>query len=134
LRLLGVDWGSKRIGVAVGVLEHGIATPRPNITPAGKLSSDAETIVKLALAEDAEKVVLGLPVEPSGQEGKMARLVRQLGSEIEKQMPVVYVDETLSSVEAETVMHDAGLKASERDRKRDAEAACRILERYLSQA
>jgi putative Holliday junction resolvase len=134
LRILGVDWGSKRIGLAIAESEHGIVSPRSNLVPTGTLKLDAQNILDAAKREEAGLVVVGLPIEPDGQEGKMARLVRQLAGNIEGVLPVAFVDETLTSVEAISAMAEAGLKASERRKKVDAEAACRILERYLEQA
>lgn len=134
MRILGVDWGSKRIGLAIAESEHGIVSPRSNLTPTGTLKLDAQNILEVAKREQAVQIVLGLPIEPGGEEGKMARLVRQLAGNIEGVLPVAFVDETLTSVEAIGAMAEAGLKASERRKKVDAEAACRILERYLEQA
>lgn len=134
MRILGVDWGFKRIGLAIAESEHGIVSPRSNLVPTGTLILDAQKISEAATREGATLVVLGLPIEPEGVEGKMARLVRQLAGNIEDIIPVAFVDESLTSVEAMSAMAEAGLKASERKKKVDAEAACRILERYLEQA
>lgn len=101
------------------------------MSASGKLKNDALALAQLAKRQEAEMVVLGLPLE-HGEEGRMARIVRQLGGHLNDLGIVVeYVDETLSSVEAEESLRDAGMKASQRKRARDGEAACRILERYL---
>ena len=135
MRLLGVDFGFKRIGLAVMESEVGLPAPRNPLAASGKLKSDAGAISEAAKREGAEGVVLGLPIEPSGEEGRMARICRQLAGHLEPfGRPVFLVDERLSSVQAERVLLDGGLKASERRKKRDAEAACVILERYLEEA
>ncbi|MEA2552124.1 MAG: putative pre6S rRNA nuclease [Fimbriimonadaceae bacterium] len=132
MRLLGVDFGSKRIGIAVAEAEHGIVTPRSPITPTGTLRKDAANLAQLAKAEQADAIVLGLPLEPGGIEGRMAKIARVLASEIEQAgFRVELVDETLTSVQAESEMAAEGLKASRRRKLRDGEAARLILERYL---
>lgn len=109
----------------------GLPSPLPALNASGKLKVDATTIAGLAKRQEADKVVLGLPLE-DGEEGKMARVMRQLGGHLtDAGLVVDYVDETLTSVEAEGVLLGTGMKASERRKHRDGEAACRILERYL---
>lgn len=131
MRLLGVDFGFARIGAAVTDEAVGLPSALPALSASGKLRVDAGAIALLAKRQEAGKVVLGLPLE-DGQEGKMARVMRQLGGHLEGLGLVVdYVDETLTSVEAEASLLETGMKASQRKRARDGEAACRILERYL---
>ena len=132
MRFLAIDWGTKRIGVAVGEQDQKIATARPTITPTGTLKKDAILIVELAKKEQAQAIVLGLPIEPGGEEGRMAKIARMLAQEIENAgMRVELVDETLTSVQAETEMIAGGVKASRRRKLRDGEAACLILERFF---
>jgi len=131
VRLLGIDFGFARIGAAVTDDAVGLPTPLPALNASGKLKVDAVAIATLAKRQEAEKIVLGLPLE-DGEEGKMARVMRQLGGHLQTAGLVVdFVDETLTSVEAEGVLLGTGMKASERRKHRDGEAACRILERYL---
>ena len=132
MRLMGVDFGFKRIGIAVGESSPAVASPRPALTASGTLKRDAEAISALAKREGAELIVVGLPLEGDGSVGKMARIcttvaehLRELGHQVET------VDETLTSVQAEQGLHDMGLKASLRRKARDGEAACLILERYM---
>jgi len=129
-----VDFGFKRIGLAVGESEFGVVTPRPTILAAGALKKDAVAIHSLAKKEEANAIVLGLPIEPDGQEGRMARICRNLGQLlVDAGATVHFVDETLTSVEAESAMAEAGLKASDRRKLRDGEAAARILERFMAE-
>lgn len=80
----------------------------------------------------AEAIVLGLPLEPGGVEGRMAKIARALAKEIEDAgCPVKLVDETLTSVQAEAELVADGLKVSQRRKLRDGEAARLILERYI---
>lgn len=132
MRLLGVDFGFKRIGIAVVDSDAGIPSPRPALDASGKLKTDAETLKRLAAREEAQGIVLGLPIEPAGEEGRMARVCRQLAGHIEAQgLSVFLVDERLTSVEAERNLLQEDLTGAMRRKRRDAEAACLILERYL---
>jgi len=134
MRLLAVDLGTKRIGIALGESMPHVVSPRTALEASGKLATDALNIAALARREEVNRIVLGLPVELDGNEGRMARVVRQLGTMIEAEgFTVDYVDEAYTSVEAEAALLAADLKGSERRKRRDGEAACRILERYLAQ-
>jgi putative Holliday junction resolvase len=131
VRLLGIDFGFARIGAAVTDDAVGLPTALTTMNASGKLKVDAQAIATLAKRQEADKVILGLPLE-DGEEGKMARIMRQLGGHVAATGLVVdYVDETLTSVEAETALRGTDMKASQRKKLRDGEAACRILERYL---
>ncbi|MGV3615600.1 MAG: Holliday junction resolvase RuvX [Fimbriimonas sp.] len=133
MRLLGIDFGFKRIGLAVAESEAGFATPRLPFAASGALKRDADALHQLARKEGADAIVLGYPLGDEGEAGRMARIVRTLKEHLEALGNQVHlVDESLSSVEAEGVMLEAGLKASERKKRRDGEAACRILERFMS--
>ncbi len=134
MRLVGIDFGFKRIGVAIAETEVGIVTARPPMLASGALKRDAEAIAKLAKREEAVAVVVGLPVEESGEEGRMARICRTLADHIVGNgMPVVLVDESMTSVEADDTLRQEGLKSSQRRKLRDGEAAALILERYLDE-
>jgi putative Holliday junction resolvase len=131
MRLLGIDFGFKRIGVAVGETGFEIASPRPPMTASGALSKDALAISNLAKKEHVETIVVGLPLE-DGEEGRMARICRQLADHLTSLgHKVEFVDESMSSVEAERTLLNDDLKASQRRKLRDGEAARLILERYM---
>jgi putative holliday junction resolvase len=130
LRVLGVDLGSKRIGIAVGERGFGVASPRPALTASGTLSRDADAISALARREQVDLVVVGVP--ENDQDPRMANVCRKLGGLIESGgLKVAFVDESLTSVHAEDRLLEAQLKGSERRRRRDGEAACLILERFF---
>lgn len=134
MRVLGVDWGSKRIGIAVGDAESGVFSPRPALTASGALKRDAEGISTKAAEEEAEAIVVGLPIATEGEE-RMERICRHLASHLQDLgLKVFTVDEALTSVTAHRDLRDAGLKASQRRRHIDGEAAVRILERWASGA
>lgn len=131
MRVLGVDFGGARIGLAVMETSVGIATARPALASAGSLAKDAKGVAAAARKEGVDRVVLGVPLS-EGEETRMSGVCRKLGALIEGEgVPVSYVDEALTSAEAEREMMAAGLKGSERRKRVDGEAAARILERYL---
>lgn len=129
MRVLGVDFGSKRIGIAVGESEFNIVTPRPTIIPTGTLAKDAKTIAELARGELAAEVVVGVPYNEEDQ--RMQTICLRLAEEIGRLgIEVRTVDESMTSVGAESVMRD--LKGSQIRKRKDGEAACRIIERYFA--
>lgn len=130
MRVLGVDFGSKRIGLAVGESEFGIVTPRNALTPTGTLAKDAKGIADFARGELADIVVVGVPYNEEDQ--RMERICLRLAEEIGKLgFSVRTVDESMTSVGAESVMSD--LKVAQVRKRKDGEAACRIVERYFSE-
>lgn len=132
MRLLGVDWGGKRIGIAVAETEPFALGVRPALSASGKLKVDANAIFAKFKQEEATAIVLGLPIEEDGGEGKMARIIRQLAGHLEGMGAIVHlVDESFTSVEAESVLMETAMKASERRKARDGEAAARILDRFV---
>lgn len=132
MRLLGIDFGFKRIGVAIAETEAGIVTPRPSFPASGTLKVDAAAIAAYARKEEVSAVVVGLPVEESGDEGRMARICRTLAEHVQGNgLTVHLVDESMTSVEADYALREEGLKASQRRKLRDGEAAALILERYI---
>lgn len=132
MRILGVDFGFKRIGLAIAESEFGITTGKPALDATGTLRRDAENIVQFAKREQVDRIILGLPVEEDGNHGKMARICRTVASHLEELgFAVDLVDERYSSVEAENTLRQEDLKASQRRKLRDGEAARILLERYL---
>jgi putative holliday junction resolvase len=132
VRVLGVDFGGKRIGIAAGETEHKIASPRAAIAASGTLRIDAGTIAEIARSELVDSVIVGVPLDDEGGETKMSRICRMLGSEIEKTgFSVNYIDESLTSVAAQSALRNHDLTAAQRRKHIDSEAACRILERFF---
>ena len=132
MRLLAVDFGFSQIGVAVGESEPQAFSTRRPLAASGTLKKDAAAIDALARSEEANVILVGLPVEPTGGEGRMARICRQLAGHLQDlAWQVELVDESLSSVEAETSMRDQGVRAARRKGLVHGESAIVILERYL---
>lgn len=132
MRVLGVDWGTKRIGIAVGDTQFRIATARRRIPASGKLREDALAILELARLEQAEAVVIGIPRYDEDAPNPVARVGTKLAECLEELgMKVYKVDEALSSVEAERQLRDSRPKAAGRCHARDSQAAAVILERFF---
>ena len=129
-RLVAFDHGTRRIGVAVADTEIGQAFSRPAILLAR--GGDIGPVVELARAERAEEVILGLPRNMDGSEGPQADAARSFGDELERAgLRVVYVDERLTSWEAETHIGAAEARSRRKRGDLDSAAARLILQDYL---
>ena len=130
--IVALDIGSVRIGVAVCDELEQIATPRETLRRSSNAAA-LEAVARVVAERGARLVVVGLPVSFDGQIHEQARSVLAFGKKLRGRLavPVVYVDETLSSVRAEEALRAAGVR-SERIRERiDAAAAAMILQDYL---
>lgn len=131
-RLLGLDVGDRRVGVAVSDPTGLLATPIEVYVRRGE-PSDSEHIARLADDEGAEGVVVGLPINMNGTEGSQAMKVRDFADRLSSRVMAVRLwDERLSTVEAERRMLETGRRKRKGVVQRsDAEAAAVILESYL---
>lgn len=130
-RVLGLDPGTKRIGVAVGV--SGVAGPLTVVQRSRSRDDDLRRIAALVVEEEAELVVIGLPIGLDGREGPAARAARSLAASLARftDVPIVLHDERLTTVTADRVLLDAGLRAPERRQVVDKVAAAVMLQSYL---
>ncbi len=133
MRILGIDLGSKRIGVAVSDRSGTIASPLTVIVRAKTQRLDHEEIARLVVEEEAEGIVVGLPLNMDGSEGSAARAARQ---EVERMATVVSVpvylhDERRSTVQADVLMMQRNMNAVERRAVVDKVAAAFILKSWL---
>jgi putative holliday junction resolvase len=133
MRVLGLDVGTRTIGVAItdelGVAAHGLTTLRRQGTV-----RDVATIKALVAQHHAERVVVGIPYDPEGNEGQRARRVRVfLDALVAAGLAVAEVDESYSTVEAEDILLEADLSRRKRKQVIDRLAAAVILERWLAE-
>jgi putative holliday junction resolvase len=132
-RVLALDVGSRRLGVAVSDPTGTVATPLatvPRRTPA----ADAGTLGKLAGEQQARTVVAGLPVSLSGREGPAARDVRAYVEQLRELLPDLefeLVDERLSTVSAERALVEGGVRRRARRQVVDQVAASVFLQAWL---
>jgi putative Holliday junction resolvase len=132
-KTIGLDVGTKTIGVAVtdalGMMAHPVCT----IARKG-VKRDVAKLQAVFEQHAPVSVVVGLPYELDGTEERSAKLARQIGAEVSAQteLPVHYVDERYSSVEAERRLIEAGVSRKKRKEIIDQAAAVVILETWLS--
>jgi len=131
-RVVGIDLGSRRIGVAVSDGLGLTAQPHGTISRHGGLR-DLEAIAQVVRAVGADRVVLGLPLDPEGQEGDASRRARAFGEKLAAHLalPVELIDESFSTVEAEEVLLAADMSRQRRKTVIDKLAAAVILQRWL---
>lgn len=131
-RVLGLDVGTKTIGVAISDPTRMLASP---VRTLGRRSvaADSADIAALAEALGADEFVVGLPYELDGSEARSARLARQVGEAIADRTgrPVRYVDERFTSVDAERQLIQAGVSRARRKKVIDQAAAVIILQSFL---
>ena len=129
---LGLDGGDVRIGIAVSDMLGMIANARESYTRKG-LEKDLRYFTDLAKAENADAFVLGLPKNMDGTEGERVEVTREFGDKLHEfsGLPVVYMDERLSTVAAERMLIQADVRRDKRKKVIDKVAACIILQNYL---
>ena len=131
--ILGLDVGTKTIGVAKVSVENEITTPLQTIKRQS-VKKDVARIIEICADLSICEVVVGLPFQLDGTEGRSAKLARQIGNEIIEQdqnVQIFYQDERFSTIEAQQKMIHAGKSSEKRKKMIDAAAACIILEHFL---
>ena len=130
-RILGLDIGDRRIGVAVSDLLGFTAQGVETIFTKG-LESDTDRVCELARIYETDRAVAGLPRRLSGEEGLQAEKARAFAQRLtEKGLKVRFIDERLTSVSAERVLIDAGVRRDRRKQVIDKLAATYILQSFL---
>ena len=132
MRILGIDYGSKRIGLSVcdelGFTAQGLAT----VTRKNK-EKDMEEISRFVEKYNVEKIVIGFPIRLDGTEGIQCEKVNRFAGILETRfsIPVIKWDESLSTKEAETILIEANMSRKKRKKVVDKLAATIILQGYL---
>ena len=131
-RILAVDPGEKRIGLAVSDQTGTIANPLGVIMHIGRLL-DAARVVDAAIENEAVIIVVGQPLDSDGQIGPQARKSKRLGEAIQEQtnIPVVFWDESGSTQMARNARFEMGVGRGKRKGHMDELAATVILQSYL---
>ena len=121
--MLAIDYGTVRCGCAISDPSGTLVRPLHAVEP-----PDPEAIADLVVAEEADKVIVGLPTTLSGEEGEQARLSREFAAELTEliEVPVETYDERLTTRMAERSARE-GARAD-----RDSLAAAHLLESYLA--
>jgi putative Holliday junction resolvase len=133
VRALGLDLGSRRIGVALSTSDGSLATPYEVITRSRDRSSDHRAIARLAADEGAELLVVGLPLSLDGTDGPAATAARAEAEELQVAtgLPVELWDERLTTVTAERELAALDLDGRARRRVVDKVAAAVMLQAWL---
>ncbi len=131
-RILAIDYGQARVGLAVTDPEARVVFPLRTVAWETR---DALFRALLAVIQekDVARIVVGYPVRAGGDEGLTGRQVRNFVARLQRRtdLPIVYVDEAHSTEEAAERLRQAGCPGRELAARVDAEAAAVILERYL---
>lgn len=131
-RLLGLDFGTRRLGVAVSTPEQSIASPLETL----QVFSDEVTeghLRQLVAEYGIVGLVVGLPVHMSGEEGEKARQARTFGQRLAERLnlPVCFWDERFTSALADDALAEAGLSRQKRKARLDKLAAQMMLQSFL---
>lgn len=129
-RILGVDFGDARTGVAVSDPLGITAQPREVVSDRD-MARTAERVAGIARELEVTGIVIGLPINMNGKEGPRAKLAREFGALVEEAsgLPVTYWDERLTSVQAAGILKGRG--ARQRKAKIDVVSAQVMLQSYL---
>ena len=139
-RIMGLDFGSKTVGVALTDELRLIASPCETIVrdKENKIRPSLRRIVELAKEQAVELIVLGLPLHMDGTAGERVQkteafrgLLQQRLIAAELEIPIVMWDERLSTEEADDILEQSGVRSSERKTYIDKVAAALILEDYM---
>jgi putative holliday junction resolvase len=130
-RLLGIDHGRRRIGLAIGETETGLAFARTALRRRGT-ERDLAAIADLARDEEVATIVVGLPLNMDGSEGPQASEARAFGALLaERGLEVVFADERLTSWQAGEELAAAGRRVTRGSGELDSAAARLLLQQYL---
>jgi len=132
LRVMALDYGEKRIGIALSD-PLGITAQGMKVLERTSLKKDIAFLADTCREEEVAEIVLGLPRNLNGSLGPKAREVEKFGEALQQRLdlPVLYYDEWLSTVAAEKVLLEADLSRKKRKKVIDKTAAVIILQSYL---
>ena len=131
-RILAIDYGDKRMGVALSDPMKITAQPF-EVIEVVSFKKAANRIVEIAREKDVELIILGMPYTSTGEEGETAKKVRDFASLLEKRtnIPIKFVDERMTTMGVTRVLKEAGVKREKRKKVVDKLAATYLLEGYL---
>ncbi|MBQ7185711.1 MAG: Holliday junction resolvase RuvX [Alphaproteobacteria bacterium] len=132
-RLLGLDWGACRTGVAVSDTSGDFVFARPPIvTAANDTDALVNSVVEIIAGENISGIVIGLPLRTDGTESETTAAVRNFANTLatRTEIPIVFIDETLSSMSAQEQM--GRIRVHDIKEKLDSNAARVILENAIA--
>lgn len=135
MRVIGLDYGTKTVGVAISDEMKIVAQPLVTIErkQANKLRQTYAAIEKIIEEQDVELIVLGYPKNMNNTEGERAMATQEFKEALERRtgLEVVLIDERLTTVEANRILEETGVAISARKEHIDKMAAAIILQNYL---
>lgn len=131
-RVMALDVGERRIGVALSDTTRVLATPLTTLRAASRAAA-IKQIAALVVKHEAVVLVVGLPLTLNGEIGPQAQIVQAFVEELRQlvDLPIHLIDERLTSVAAERMMIDLGIRAEQRKARIDEVAASIILQDFL---
>jgi len=131
-RTLGIDFGTRRIGLALSDPTGTLASPLPFLENSGP-QKVATALQDLVQAQDVQTVVIGLPRNMDGTYGPAAQKVREFIAQIQPHIPaeIISQDERLTTVQASRNLSQMGLTQKELRKKVDSSSAALILQQFL---
>ncbi|MCQ2493049.1 MAG: Holliday junction resolvase RuvX [Lachnospiraceae bacterium] len=136
MRIMGLDFGSKTVGVAISdpLLITAQAKEIIRRDKENKLRKTLARIEELCVEYEVTEIVLGLPLHMNGDEGIRAQISREFAESLERRtgLPVTMMDERLTTVEADEIMMEVGIRRENRKEYVDMIAAQIILQDYLN--
>ena len=132
MKIIALDIGTVRIGIATSDIMEIIASAY-EVYRRKNLNEDVKYIASLVSKLDAGEIVIGLPLKLDGSEGQSVDMAREFGDKLSELVgvPIVYQDERLSTVSAERILIESGMRRETRKDKIDSIAATIILQTYL---
>ncbi len=132
MKTLAIDYGAKRIGIAISDPLGALATPQEALVGL-KDKHAAAAIRQLVQETQSEKVLLGLPRNMDGSYGEAADKVRSFGELLSAKLsvPVELIDERLTTVQASRLLHEQGVNAKKQRSRIDSASAAVLLQAYL---
>ena len=132
---MGIDFGERRTGVALSDPTGTLASPLDTIERRAGQRLPLKALEEIARAHEVTSLVVGMPLDLRGEETEWAQRVRTAGDELARRLgiPVAFVDERFTSVQAERAIRSSGLPKGERKRKGrvDQAAAALLLQSWL---
>lgn len=133
MRILGIDYGDSRVGVAVsdplGITAQGVTTILNKV-----YDKMLESLLKIIDEYKVEKIVLGMPKNMSGTNGERTEITQKFSDDLQQRLcgiPIVLWDERLTTVQASGILNTTNTRGKNRKNVIDTVAACIILQSYL---
>lgn len=132
MKIIGLDIGTVRIGIATSDIMEILASAH-SVYRRKSFNEDVRHVAELVTNLNAGAVVIGLPLKMDGSEGQSVAMAREFGEALKEQVSVqvVYQDERLSTVSAERILIESGMRREKRKDTIDSVAATIILQTYL---